>query len=732
MTKRFLTKKWIFASILGILALILGFKFLSARNDFPEPYRFESLRNCSDEKMIWFMSGTKEESFLHEASAPENNFPKSLWNTDPKKAALAFAEANRSPTHRKNFQLWADSSTSLTAPNAGWLILNDFHEQTILRFGSDHPFLLHASTNSLGWIGNRYVDGEKRALQLIPLSHDEARFLVGIAFWIEHLKSMPTSKDYNHSSISVSDEGFGKIEWQIEKQAPYSIQGTLWDYPGISDRWRDNYNEEVQLNLIHFLFNQALPNYLEKRWEQPKKIDYDSYKLPLADRLNAEEDATTQAKLTQVVLTALTLHETDALPSAALIALAKCAGDMGLIEVLPALEALSEKHETSTQEHDSLTQAIRQLHALGKPEPLRELAQSKDDAAMWALHQLYRIQPDAYAEVLVHRFVTEDSRQRSEIFKTLAALNPTAARRLRDSLTDKEQTALLLEITEFERTDDPSRAQSRIPALLDIVGKPTEKVLAIGGYQPASKRGPTIEMLAKLPLSNADQQRFEKLLLKELTSPEILATYGESTIGYAATAIVALPNPDRYWDALYVAISTEASSQFDALLDALAALAISKQQPRLAQLAELLRPRLQNHESELNAVLLAALALDLRSLAPEIAQFATSNPVVPDRENTNSCEKKSDQPCLHRYHSARHISALWQESDPETRARMWAALLLNSPNDFRGKGTIPSSLRDRCRSAIAAVSPEVTGKIIAKIRANDGFPTEIKDWLDYL
>ncbi len=775
MTNHFLSKKWFFATILAVLVLILAIrirgpweKLLASWELSPVPYHFESLKGCSDGEIALFMGGAKEVDSFLEAGAPDSNFPEQLWNTDPKSAALAFAEANRGPTHRTNFQIWVDSNAALIAPNAGWLILDDFYNQTVLRFGGDQPFLFQATTSSIGRVSNRYVDSEKHDLQLIPLSPDEARFLAGTAFWLGHFKSLPTHKDYHASQMWSSHGSSGTLEWQIDRLPPHCIQGALWDSWPISKGWQGDYDDEAELNLTTFLFTQALPQFLGKRWEQPTRIPYDFYQQPLAERLKPHDDTASQAKLTQVILAALARHEADPWPAKALVALAQCAGDTGLSATLPALEMLAaklpppsadeteftvfdaefrysyatpkdpderkqwERHKSLktaleydfvTQVRRALTQAIRQLHVLGQTALLHELAQSNDHLAMWALQQLYRLEPNAYAEALIHRFSTVDIGSRRFIFETLATLDPAATRRLRKSLSEKEQIDL-------ELIDDPSRAQSRIPALLEIIENPANKNLVENGYPIASKRGPAIQQLAKLPLNPAEQNRFEKLLLNELLYPETNETIGKCAISAAAIAVRTLPNPDRFWDALYQATSVETgSSEFNALLDALANLAIAKPEQRLLQLTELLRPRLRSHNLRVDTVCRVALALDLRGLAPEIEHFATSSPTVPDGESTSSCDNAPDNPCLHRYHSARHLSALWQETDPDTLARMWTALLQNSPYDFTGTETIPTCLRDRFRAAISAASQEISSHLVAKARATTDLPSEISNWL---
>ena len=91
----------------------------------PAPFHFKSLKGLSDDEIADFMSGTRATDSFHPLGAPDNNFPGNLWNTDPKSAALAFANANRTPEHRKLFQLTMDENPAIKAPDAGWFVLDD-------------------------------------------------------------------------------------------------------------------------------------------------------------------------------------------------------------------------------------------------------------------------------------------------------------------------------------------------------------------------------------------------------------------------------------------------------------------------------------------------------------------------------------------------------------------------------------------------------------------------------
>lgn len=280
---------------------------------------------------------------------------------------------------------------------------------------------------------------------------------------------------------------------------------------------------------------------------------------------------------------------------------------------------------------------------------------------------------------------------------------------------------LLIQIAEFELTDDPQLAQTRIPDLLETL-------------EAKSRKYESIELLAKLPLGAEEQRRFEHLLLKELLSPQDVRK--TSIIAVAARALVTRPDPDRFWDALYIAASVETRGyEFQSLLDALATLALARPEPRLSEFAALLRPRFRDHQSDVNTLCRAALALDLRSLAPEIQRFATSGPIVPDGEKSTPCKNTPEEPCHHRYHSSRHVRALWQETDLNTLGRMWMALLMHSHYEFTGERGIGSSLRARCHAAVAAASPEVRQQLVASARqlakadSEQELPREIADWL---
>ncbi len=795
------------AILLAVLALFVAFRFLGPweksmeqwrKSQPPAPYRFESLKNLCDEEIAKFMSGTTSADSRHPADASDSHFPDALWKSDPKVAALSFAEANRRPEHRQNFILSMDASPSLKAPDEGWIVfdpgsaacpLSSSGASTLiaLRFGIDQPFLFHAVMHLPG-VGsnNSYVDSSSHSQQLIPLSPDEARFIAHTLFWLEHIKSEGVeNRKYGiwvtkiirmqSSNSYCTADSYGRLDWFIAKLPPRRITESLWATSSIAARWSGEYDGEISLNLANYLLTEALPKHLGKRWQSQAPNTRASWNASLTERLKPRLDDTTKENLSRVIHSALTRHVSDPWPADALVSLAECAGESGLKATLPALENLmarlpapsadeaefstldarfhgcyeapsdaderkkwdryeslqdSLEHDLPTQVRPPLAVAIRQIHAMDQAATLTELAKGNDEMAMWALQRLHQLNPNTYFEALITRFRTEKEWGRRMIFDTLAELNPAAARSLRDSLMPMDLSDLFFTITRFEVTDDPQGARIRIPALFDLAEKPTEPKPAEQKHPTRPHRGPAIELLSKLPLNPTEQERFERLLLKELLTPDYDEPLGNYNVSETAAACVTLPDPDRFWDALFQAISVETgSSEFDALLDALATLAVGKPELHLLQLTEFLRPHIAGHKGYIDKLCTVALALDLRTLAPDIQRFATSGASVPDGENSGPCK---DLSCFHRYHSARHVSALWQEFDADTRARMWATMLMESPCDFVGTKTIPSSLRDHYRSAIAAASPEIRKRLVAMIRSNSKFPDALSQWLGTL
>ncbi len=728
----------------------------------PKPFQFQSLKGRSDQEIARAMAGKPTPDAFHPADAPDTHLPEGFWKMDPKAAALALVEANRTPAHREMVRIAVDDRKDVRPPPAGWLV-HDFKSSgcyvsrtsiTVLRFGIEKPYIFNSGTSMNGMVGaNPLADRAGHALRLIPVSRDEARFLSETLFWLDRIRSRSSKDDRFGSSMSSTADGSGTLDFQAGNQESRRVAGTLWSGPSLASRWTDDYDQNTCINFADYLLTDALPKHLTGRWDATPQ-DHRSLITPLADRVKPREDSDARDELAFIVLAALERHLTDPWPAAALALLVNCAGDSGLSKTLPVLEELSGKlappssretelrglevkfrgqfvspgdaegkqqweryqslrgkmaYDIPCQLREPLSRAIKQLRAIYQPLPLVKMAEANDASAAWALQQLQIHHPKDYADTLIVAFRDADPKSRGMIFSTLAAAYPAGAKLLRETLTEQQAADLAIELASFEQKQEPELAKSRIPELLEIARD-------AAGIRDYGERGPAIELLSALPLDEAQRTQFEELLLAELKNPQ-RRPFKISILPWITAALIKLPEPDRHWGALVKGSENAAEfGEFHNFLDALSTLAVAKPETRMGQLVDFIRPCFTRHGGMMNDLFAVALALDLGGLAPEVQHLASTGPDVPDGECANGWGGKFTGPGNNRYHLARHVTALWQESDADTLARMWLALVVAHPGDFSRNSIIAVKLRGGFRSALAAASSEVREKLMAQTR----------------
>lgn len=751
----------------------LSYPLLAAKPEIPEaagkasvapvPYQFQSLKGRSDEEIARAMGGKPVTDESHPADAPDTHLPVGFWEMDPKAAALAFVEANRTPAHRKLVRIAIDDRNQVRPPAAGWVV-HDFKSSTcyvsstsltVLRFGIENPYFFHADSSRNGFVGaNPLADRAGHALRLIPVSKDEARFLSETLFWLDRIRSRSSKEDRFGGGMSSTADGSGKLDFHAGNREPRRVKGTLWHGPSLASRWSDDYDQNTCINFADYLLTDALPKHLKDRWNAITPPEHRGLATPLADRLKPREDSDARDELAAIVRSALERHRTDPWPAAALALLVNFAGDSGLTWTLPDLEELDGKlpppsseetefrklevkfkgqfsppddpdgkklweryqvlagqmaYDVPCQLREPLPRAIKQLRAIFQPGPLIKMADGNDASAVWALQQLQIHHPEAYADILIANFKAADPRSRSMIFATLATAYPPGAKLLRDTLTVQQIADLAIPLAQFEQKQEPALATSRIPELLEIAKD-------AAGTRDYNERGPAIELLSAMPLDGPQRAKFEELLLAELKSPQ-RRPFNISILPWITPALIKLPDPDRHWDAL-VAGSDKATefSEFYYFLDALSTLALAKPDPRMVQFVDFIRPCFTEHEGLMNELFATALALDLRGLAPEIARLASAGPDVEEGKCANGWGGGFKGPGNERYHLARNVTGLWNETDADTLAKMWMGLVIAHPGDFCRTSIIALKLRERFRAALAAASPEVREKLTAQTR----------------
>lgn len=745
------------------------------------PYRFESMRGRTDEEIVRFMGGKNPPSSAYPEDAPPSSVPAGFWGLPPKDAALEFVAANLKGSKGATMRLAVDDRGGIHPPASGWLVCSSSSARSYtaadnliaLRFGVPNPFLFHCGTSVNGAVcANPIADRSGYVMRLIDLQPAEALQIADLVFWLDRVRSHDPDGAGSSGILGCTGDGDGSVVWQVEGRKPDVTSGTLWGYGYLSSRFSGEYNRETYLNFAAHLMGAAVPERLGERWKTPLELEHRDLTTELEDRLKPREDDAARELLADIATATLTRHRTDPWPPAILEKVAWCAGDCGLSRLLPGLEEIAnslppptgeekefrklEDEETrrpgpgeddglderrqrryqvlrdkflydfSCQMRAPLDHAIRQLRAVGNPEKLADMASGDGHPAMWALQQLQLRYPDAYAEVLIGRFEKEDHHGRKLVFSTLAAAYPPGAKRLRAKLTDAQQAELAVELAGFELEGESGLARSRVPALLEIFRDEADQ-------HHWSDRWAAISLLSRLRLAGPPLERFEKLLLEELKkagSEEVRA----SVVSEAVRTLMRLSDPGRHWEVLLdAAVSSKDYSDFESLLDALAGLALAKPDPRMAAITGLLRSRLEHCHGMLNEPLVIALALDLRELAPDIARLATPGPEVAEGKGIHTWCLGDDYPGTERYHRARHITALWSETDADTLACMWAAMLVSATGEFVGDAAVPTALRDRFRQVFSAAAPRTRQRVLDLIRAkSESSPPEFAKWLSTL
>lgn len=730
------------------------------------PYAFKSLKDSGDGELFAFFRGKERKDFFDEPDdGVPNQLPDGFWKMTPKEAALAFVEANRTPSHRTTWMLAIDDRDGIAPPKSGWFV----HDWTssgcyslsthlfALRFGKEKSWLLATDYNSNGVVGaNPLADQPGYSARVIPLEGNEASFLAETLFWLDRVRAYaPAGGKNDRSSGGSTADGHASLHLLTSGSTPRKIGSeTVWAGGSISGRWNGAYSTEICINLAEYLLDTALSEHLGPRWQVGPEIDRRSLATPLEDRLKPRLDDDARARLAANIRDAFARHWADPLPATALAELVRSIGEEALVDLLPELERLQSSLDKANAEdaefealrkrfsfdhfgnaerdeptdhpkdyeryktlmdkramdpgpvlRDPLADSIKRLQIAGDQKRLVKEADGNGPSARWALDRLRKSYPLAWEDFLILRFRDGNLEDRRNLFATLAAARPEAAKNLVVLLSPQETADLLNEVVKFETTADPERVLTRVPALIDLVRDRKGDFI---------RRGEAMQLLGNLKLTEEHVKEFRPLLLAELKNPQHYKDMpGMNTISPAVDALSRLPGAEQDLDAI-VDMDRASRSGFETSLETTIRLT-EKRPDRKPRLTALIKPCFKSHPGMMNDVFIAALALDLEALAPDIAAFASESPTMEDGDGANYSGGHFKGPAGERYHIAREITALWNEKDPATLARMWIAFVANRPGDFgeyQRDAAVAKFLREKAATAIGQLPPEERQKQI--------------------
>lgn len=717
-------------------------------------YVFRSFKDRSSGEIAAFFRGkSRGDSFFSPEGSFPNKIPGDLWDLDPRQAALALAEAHRTAEHRAEWTMVLDDRGGVAPPASGWL-LHDWHSSGCysfsshlfaLRFGVPEPELTVFGYNSIGAVGrNPWADHPAHNVRVIRLSEKEARFLADTVFWLDRIRTASKTREDSlgaESGNSTAD-GHATVTFYPDGKAPREMASeTVWASP-VSARWKEDYTKTLFANLTELLMGDALPAMLGERWRIAPDLGHHNLVTPTEERLKPRVDDEARRTFAAAFEAILRQHEKDPLPPPVIAELAGAAGQEALVQLAPALRKLLEALPELTDEdreftalekrferdhfgnpleegaeedkaararldelrgkreflpsailREPLADAVEKLRLAGSARELIKTVKANPPLSVWAMGQILRLDPAAWAGMLTEQFKAAELQERRMIFGTLAAGNPEAAAKLVDKMTAGEYSDLIIEIARYHQQQDDNSVTRDIPGLMKIVRNREDDI---------HRRAQAMALLAGAKLDEETLREFTGLLVAEIRNPQ-QGEYGMDTRGDAVKAITLLPDARDHLE-LITTVPGIVEDAYGAGMAAIVKMAGDPGQ-REDLLTGFIRLRFKKSPGMMNDVFLDTLAHDLRELAPEIAAFASEKPEVTDGDGADYSGGHFNGPAGQRYHMAREVTALWSEKDPVTLGRMWIFFVAAHPYQFRPDNT-DKTLLDMAARRIGAVGKE--------------------------
>ena len=747
------------------------------------PYEFFSFTDRSDKELAaFFQSKDRRDVFDGAEGSFPNVIPDDLFALEPKKAALALAEANRTATHRNKFQLAIDDRNGIAPSASGWALYDWMSsgcyslstELYAIRYGGMDPVLLNFGYNSIGAVGrNPWADRPAHNARIVKLSDKEATFLAHTLFWLDRVRSKNWRRDDNTAisgDFSSADGHASVTLFPTDGSAKELTSATAWATTSISGKWTEEYDREVYANLAGLLIRAGVPKMLQDRWEK-NQPNYHNLRTPTEERLRDRLGEENRKKLEADIATVLAMDSASPLPPEVIAEIAGAAGEESLVSLLPALQEkltalpaktaeekelaalekrflrehsvdpftdkpqeyqvaykrlneLREKltHNRSNILREPLTNATEKLRLASDSKLLRKAVLEKSPHARWALSILRRTDPETWAILIAADFSRAEPKEKPTILSTLIAGHPPSAAKLISLFTNKQRRELIPEVAAYHKQHAPEQIDADIPLILALLADRKNDIY---------RRIEAMDLLTQLPLTAPQQEEFTKLLLAEMKSPQ-KGEYTSTTLGSALLALATLPNPEKHLEFI-LSLSQIPKNHFEEGFHLIEVMTRTSPQ-REKILSDFVRTQFVSSYGNMNQVFLTALTYDLRPLAAEIAAFATEKPTVEDGDGANYSGGNFKTPVGQRYHIAREITALWSEKNPQTLARQWIALIASRPYQFLSDRN-PPTLRTLAAQHINTIPPEQRKiqiqSILREIPIEDYY-AETRAWLESL
>ncbi len=713
----------------------------------PPPYEFHSLREADIETLASFFQGKRsEDDWRGSPDAPDTALPKGFWEMTPKDAALAFAEINRTDLHRAIFRLAIDDRNDIKPPESGWLLYDwgssgcySYSSALIaINFGVESPMMISQNSNTLGVVGNNaWADRPAHQVLIEHIDSTDARFLADTIFWLNRIRSYSPDEDISSGfqlSFSTADGRASCDFLSNERKLTFKVDGTVWAIKSISHRWDSHYSKQVCINLIGHLLTEGYPSH--RKFKKTEKIDHHSLITPLAERLERNLNQDHREQLASKIAALLETHQENPLPAILVERLISIAESEGLSVLLPELERIHDsliaqppnpEFDPDWSIREPIETAIKKLKIANNATALERAVRSDRDNTLWELAQLQRVDPTAWAGILVDQFHSAPQlEQKKQILETLCAGAPEQAIALARNTNESDYATFLIPFATLHQQHAPERFVADIPNLMTFLANRNNDIYL---------RIAAMDVLSTYSNTDKFSVDLAALLLDEIDDPQ-KDSYS-STLSDAITALSYLPQARANID-IISDIDPSSYKVFNAAVAAIDRICLDQTEKK-QRIRQLVQRRLNRADGMMDDLFLTCLAYDLRELKGQIKTLATHSPDIPDGEQANSARGSANLDAQRinqlRYHTAREIAALWSESNPETTAKMWIALVCAHPSDFsieRNALPLNHTLRMRAVAAINNLSPDERSNALTNISEVLPIPeyfSDVNSWL---
>ncbi len=686
------------------------------RNSPGDPYVHASLAKSSNAEVERFMGRGENPADVSERAKIKNQLPEGFWSMEPKAAALALLEANRTVKHRQNFRLVFEvgaelppkggCSVSLTRASSRCYQSVDFHsflcvdpEKSYLAFAQDDP-----RDDPLMLL--EYEFKPVHDLRFSEVSHQDAQHVAKVIWWLNRVRARAIGKDSEDSLRGMMSTADGLIRLVMRSEDKKVLDEAVTRWAGyLSERWVDRCDAEVAGNFAHYLIEEALPARQGASWSAMNVGTAESHQARLKqlslqflewispDQRRVSFGVATQAvrlvgwealgdykkqlqQIESVIQPDVPRHDQEkAAKELATLPYpfeikdiddrSKVADRRAVLEVHSSYELNDPGGDRADHLRAAAVLALRRMECVNDVERLRAWAESASIGSRWALQRLKQVNRDDYASVLEQRLHQAASVQDRDFFEELRRVDEKRSQALFLTLSEKKKQLLGLHAHEAlstlkqRPTSDTQMTADLLGILLDAKASTNERIQALGVLVPTDA-----------VLHDASRE-VDEALDKLLTSAQPAKL--DIWLRRAVCRALARRGLVDSFDTVLMEWQNESDLMHrQSFLSILSHLAQADPQRLNVRLSSLLKPQLAKSNESMTEVFWNVWAADLRELTPEIVRLATRSPgeIEDERANSWGGEVKA---ITGRFHFARQILGLWHEPDELAKARMLMA-----------------------------------------------------------